>query len=421
MFKKIVLPNGLRILTSPMKGTNTVTTLVMVGTGSDYENSKNNGISHFLEHMFFKGTKNRPKPLDVLRELDSIGSISNAFTSHEFTGYFIKAGKTFLDSSLDLLSDIYKNSLLKEEEVDRERQVIKEEIHRHNDTPTIYIWRIWERLLYGNQPAGWETLGPEKVLDSLMRKDFIHYFNTHYVSTNTAVIVAGSFGEDETIEKIKKYFSGIRTAKTGSPPPLLGGQKRPKLEIEYKETDQSHIIVGFHGLPAAHKDVFAMRLLAVITGGFWSARMFETIREKLGLAYNVRSSDESFSNRGYFVTYAGVDHSNAKKAIAAILKEYRKLADRGISQRELKLARNYVRGTSLIGMEASDAVADFIGIEEIVTGRPLTVEEVFSKIDKVTVEDVNRVAKKIFTERGLNMAVIGPYKEQKEFEKLLKL
>ena len=421
MFKKIILNNGLRILTAPMKGTNTVTTLVVVGTGSDYETKRNNGVSHFLEHMVFKGTKKRPKPLDIKRELDSIGSISNAFTSHEFTGYFIKAGRIHLDFSLDLLSDIYKNSLLKEKELKRERQVIIEEIHRYKDTPTSFIWRMWERLLYGNQPAGWEVAGTEDILKKLKRSDFVTYWSNHYVSTNTAVIVAGNFEEKETVEKIKKYFSGIRTAKTGNPPKVRESQKKPELEIEYKETDQTHIVLGFRGLPVGHKDIYALQVLATITGGNWSSRMFETIREKLGLAYTVRTAEESFSNRGYFVTYAGVDHSYAKKTISAILGEYNKLRKNGVTAKELKLAKDYIKGTSLIGMEASDAVADFIGIEEIVTGKPLTVDEVFGKIDRVTVNDVNRMARFIFRPSSLNLALLGPYKDGKEFEKNLKL
>ena len=420
MFKKIVLPNGLRILTAPMKDTNTVTTLVMVGTGSDYETKNNNGISHFLEHMIFKGTKKRPKPLDIKRELDSIGSISNAFTSHEFTGYFIKAGKIHLDFSLDLLSDIYKNSLLKEEELIKERQVIIEEIHKYKDTPTSFIWRMWEHLLYGDQPAGWEIVGTEEVLKKLKRNDFVNYWSTHYVSANTAVIVAGNFDEKETVEKIKNYFSSIRVAKTGNSPTVMEGQKKPMIGIGYKETDQTHVVIGFRGFPVSHKDIYALQVLSIITGGNWSSRMFETIREKLGLAYNVRTVEDSFSNRGYFVTYAGVDHSNAKKAIQTILNEYKKLRGKGVSQKELKLAKDYIKGTSLIGMEASDAVADFIGIEEIITGKPLTIDEVFGKIDKVTVNDINRVARFIFQPASLNMALLGPYKEKKEFEKILK-
>lgn len=420
MFKKIVLASGLRILTAPMKGTNTVTTLVMVGTGSDYETKDNNGISHFLEHMVFKGTKKRSRPLDIKRELDSIGSVSNAFTSHEFTGYFIKAGRIHLDFSLELLSDIYKNSLLKEEELIKERQVIIEEIHRYKDTPTAFIWRMWEHLLYGDQPAGWEVAGTEEILKKLERKDFLDYWGTHYVSTNTAVIVAGNFDEKETVEKIKKYFSGIRVAKTGSAPEVREEQKKPILEIGYKETDQTHIVVGFRGLPVSHKDIYALQVLSTITGGNWSSRMFETIREKLGLAYTVRTAEESFSNRGYFVTYAGVDHSYTKKALAAILNEYKKLREKGVSGKELKLAKDYIKGTSLIGMEASDAVADFIGIEEIVTGKPLTIDEVFGKIDKITVGDLNRLARFIFNPASLNAAVLGPYKEKKEFEKILK-
>ena len=210
MFKKTTLPNGLRIITAPMVGTNTVTVLVLCATGSDYEARQIGGISHFLEHMFFKGTENRPTPDVIKHELDGMGSISNAFTSHEITGYHIKAGKTYLDQSLDLLADVYKNSLLSAEEIDRERQVIVEEMHKDRDTPTLYIWWVWERLLYGDQPAGWDVIGEEKTIRSLSRDDFVNYFTHQYVASNTAIVVAGNFDEQKTIEKVAAFFGGVR-------------------------------------------------------------------------------------------------------------------------------------------------------------------------------------------------------------------
>src|SRR3989338_11008756 len=210
MFKKTTLSNGLRIVTIPMQGTNTVTVLVLCGTGSDYESKDINGISHFLEHMFFKGTKNRPSPDDIKHELDSMGSVSNAFTSHEVTGYHIKAAKTYLDQSLDLLSDIYKNSLLPEGEIDRERQVNIEELHKDKDTPTLYIWWVWENLLYGDQPAGRDVIGFENVIRSLSRDDFYNYFVHQYVASNTAVVVSGNFEEQAVIEKVKTLFGDVR-------------------------------------------------------------------------------------------------------------------------------------------------------------------------------------------------------------------
>ena len=232
MFKKIILPNGLRILTAPMKGTNTVTVLVMCATGSDNETENERGISHFLEHMFFKGTRKRPDPRIIKHELDSMGSVSNAFTSHEYTGYFIKVGYVHLDQALDLLSDIYSNSLLSAKEINRERQVIVEEMHMYLDTPMRYVAQVYEELLYGDtQNAGWDVIGTEKHIRGFTPQQFQNYFKNQYTSKNTAIIVAGNFDEGKTTKKVKKLFGGVRS---GTPKPVCSfseSQKKTAIKI----------------------------------------------------------------------------------------------------------------------------------------------------------------------------------------------
>ncbi len=420
MFKKTVLENGLRIITAPMQGTNTVTVLVLCGTGSDYESREISGISHFLEHMFFKGTKNRPTPDVIKHELDGIGSVSNAFTSHEITGYHIKAGKSYLDQSLSLLADIYNNSLLAAEEIDRERQVVIEEMHKDKDTPTLYIWWVWEQLLYGDQPAGWDVIGLEENIRNLKREDFVNYFTNQYVAGNTAVVVAGNFDEPVIIEKIKTLFADLRHAPPiRQKPALREAQDAPRLKIEYKETDQTHITLGFRGLDANHPKRFAAEVLATMLGGSWSARMWDRIREKLGLAYTVWSAHESYSNRGYLITYAGVDHPNAEKTIRAALEEYKLICTTPVSAEELKRVKDYIRGTTLISLEQSNAVASFVGTEEMLTGRPMTTDEVFAKLDAVTADDIAEVAREIIKPASLNLAMIGPWKDEAVFQKIL--
>lgn len=420
MFKKTVLENGLRILTAPMQGTNTVTVLVLCGTGSDYESSEIGGISHFLEHMFFKGTKNRPTPDVIKHELDGMGSISNAFTSHEITGYHIKAAKTYLDQSLDLLSDIYNNSLLDGSEIERERQVIVEELHKDRDTPTLYIWWVWESLLYRNQPAGRDVIGEEKIIRSIKREDFVNYFNHQYVASNTAVVVAGNFDENKTIKNIQSIFGGVRhSLPERQKPQVKEIQDSPALHIEYKDTDQTHIALGFRGFNAHHSRRYAVEVLATLLGGSWSSRMWDRIRDKLGLAYTVLSVHESYSNRGYLITYAGVDHGNVEKTIKVALEEYKKISQELVLDIELKRVKDYIKGTTLIGLEASNAVASFIGTEEMVTGKPVTVDEIFAKIDSVTSSDVAGVARELIVPDRLNCAMIGPFKKKMVFEKLL--
>ncbi|MEK9194830.1 MAG: pitrilysin family protein [Patescibacteria group bacterium] len=420
MFKKTVLENGLRIITAPMQGTNTVTVLVLCGTGSDYESRDISGISHFLEHMFFKGTKNRPTPDVIKHELDGIGSVSNAFTSHEITGYHIKAGKSYLDQSLSLLADIYNNSLLSAEEIDRERQVVIEEMHKDKDTPTLYIWWVWEQLLYGDQPAGWDVIGLEQNIRNLKREDFVNYFTNQYVAGNTAVVVAGNFDEPAIIEKVKSLFVDLRHAPPiRQKPALQESQSKPMLRIEYKETDQTHIALGFRGLDANHPKRFAAEVLATMLGGSWSARMWDRIREKLGLAYTVWSAHESYSNRGYLITYAGVDHPNVEKTIRAALEEYKTITTTPVSPEELKRVKDYIHGTTLISLEQSNAVASFVGAEEMLTGNPMTTDEVFAKLDAVTADDIHAVACEIIKPASLNLAMIGPWKDETVFQKII--
>jgi len=421
MFKKTTLESGLRVITAPMVGTNTVTVLVLCGTGSDYEAREIGGISHFLEHMFFKGTKNRPTPDEIKHELDGMGSISNAFTSHELTGYHIKAGKTYLDQSLDLLADIYKNSLLTDEEISRERQVIVEEMHKDRDTPTLYIWWVWERLLYGDQPAGWDVIGEEKTIRALSREEFVNYFTHQYVASNTAVVIAGNFDEEKTIARVGDLFGDVRRdAPLRQKPQVREEQSLPSLDIEYKETDQTHVALGFRGYDANHPKRYIAEVLAALLGGSWSARMWDRIREKEGLAYTVFTAHESYSNRGFLITYAGVDHRNVEKTIRSALDEYNKICAEPVPEAELKRVKDHLRGTTLIGLEQSNAVANFIGGEEMVTGHPMTVDEVFAKIDSVTSEDVIAVAREIIRAEHLNLAMIGPFKDRALFEALLK-
>ncbi len=421
MFKKIVLDNGLRVITAPMLGTNTVTVLILCGTGSDYESKKINGISHFLEHMFFKGTPKRPSPDIVNQELDSMGTVHNAFTSHELTGYFIKAGKSYFHDSLNILTDIYSNALLKGEEIEREKQVIVEEMHRDKDTPTTYIWWIWERLLYGDQPAGRDISGDEDTIRALKRDDFVGYFHNQYVALNTAVVIAGNFNEPEAVEMVRSLFADIRSEPPiYKKPPVVEEQFAPVAQIEFKQTDQTHLIIGFRGYDANHPKRYAAEVLGVLLGGGMSSRMFDRIREKLGLAYAVWSAHESYSNRGFLVTYAGVAHENVEKTIRAAIDEYRRIAIEPVSAKELQRVKDYIRGTTSISLEASNAVANFVGTEEMVTGKPLTVDEVFAKIDAVTSEDIMTVAKEIIRLEGLNLAMIGPFKEKEKFEQILK-
>ena len=411
MFNKVALPNGLRVLTAPMKGTNTVTVFVMCGTGSDNEPSAIGGISHFLEHMFFKGTERRPNHLVIAQELDAMGSISNAFTTHETTGYFIKAGAPYLDRSLDLLADIYKHSLLPEAEIEKEKQVVIEEMHMRRDEPTSYIWQLWEALLWGEQPAGREVIGTEAVVRGLGREHFLEYFTHQYVAKNTAVVVAGNFDEQAGIARVTELFGDIRTGMPRPKPAVTEPQTVPQFCGEKRTIDQTHLLMGFRGYDAFHPKRYAADILGTILGGSMSSRMFVRIREELGLAYTVFSTSENYSNRGYFLTYAGVTHDRIPATITAILEEYRRIRETSVSPEELARTKDYLKGRMLMELETSNAVASHVGGEEMLTGKPLTTDEVFARIDGVTAADCAAVAEELFQPARLNAAILGPEPE----------
>ncbi len=408
MFNKITLDNGLRTFTAPMQGTNTVTVLVMCGTGSDCEERREGGISHFLEHMFFKGTTERPTPEHIRHELDQMGSISNAFTDHETTGYYIKAAKLHTDRALEILADIYRNSLLAEAEIEREKQVVIEEMHLRRDEPTTHIWRLWEQLLYREEPAGRDVCGEEATVRGFDRDDLARYFTHQYVAGNTAVVVAGSIGEDRVTAKIRELFSDIRHETPRSKPGLVEVQAAPELSGEERKTDQTHLVIGFRGYDVFSPRRYAAELLAALLGGSWSSRMFSRVREKLGLAYSVSSDYANYSNRGFLVTYAGVAHGNVLRTTQVILDEYRRIREEIVPAGELTRTKDFLKGRMLMALETSDAVASFVGGEEMLTGKPLTIDEVFARIDEVGSADIRVVAEELLRPARLNAVLLGP-------------
>ena len=420
MFSKKILENGLRVITVPMKGVTTVTILVMVDTGSNNESKELNGISHFLEHMFFKGTKKRPTTNAIASEVDGMGGYSNAFTSKEHTGYYLKVPSQKFDQALDLISDIFFNSLLDQQEVDKERGVIMQELRMIQDDPQRYIGEIFEDLLYGDQPAGWDVIGTPETLAKVQSDKLRDYFSSQYTVEDTFVVVAGNIDEKEAMEKVKSAFGSIRRGVTRKRPLVEEKQIEPGVLTFFKETDQTHFILGNRAFGVHDPRRFPASILAHILGGSMASRMFEEVREKRGLAYSIHTFFDDYTTYGSMATYAGVEHENAEKTIPVILNEYKKIKDEPVSHEELSRAKESLKGHLALSLESSNAQAFYVGGEEVSTGKPLTVEEVFSKIDRVTADEIQETANAIFKKESLNLAVIGPFKDKEKFEKLLK-
>lgn len=420
MFKKITLKNGLRIIAVCQETAQSLTILILVGTGLKYEKKEVNGISHFLEHMLFKGTKKRPSLQAVSETLDKVGGIYNAFTSEEYTGYFAKVEASHFDLALDWVSDIFLNSTLPAKDIEKERGVIIEEINMYYDNPMSYVQVLWPALLYGDQPAGWPVSGTKESVGRISRQDLISYFKSQYVAQNTLVCLAGKFEESSAIEKIKKYFSKINLRKPKEKLKVIEKQRKPSLILETRETDQTHLCLGVRGYNLFHPQKYAFELLGIILGGMMSSRLFLAIREKLGIAYYISTSAESNSDSGYLVTQAGIDNKNVEKAIPVILEEYQKISQKRIFKDELKKAKDYTKGKMALVLETFDAQASFYGLQELLKKEILTPDEIYKKIDKISENDILKVAKDIFKPQKLNLALIGPFRDRAKFQKLLK-
>lgn len=421
-YKKTTLRNGLRIITAPMKGTETATVLVMAGTGSRYEEESEAGLSHFLEHMFFKGTKKRPNTLAIAEELDAIGGEFNAFTGKSRTGYWAKADSKHLDVIIDVISDMYLNSKLESKEIEREKGTILQELNMYEDIPMRTVEDCFEKLLYGKQKLGREIIGYKKTIKGFQRKDFVDYVKRHYVAKNTVICVAGKIDSDNALKKVKKSFSKVNIGDNLEIEKVVENQKVPGVKIKDKDTDQTHLMLGVRAYDMFHKDKYALSLLSTILGGSMSSRLFISVRERQGLAYYVRSGVEARNDSGYLVASAGVEHKNLQKTINTILSEFKKISETKVGKTELQKAKDYIKGKTIMGLESSDEVADFLIAQEVLKNEIKKPNQLFKKIDKVTSEDVLRVAKDIFQEKNLNLAVIGPHKDNiKALNKLLVL
>jgi len=417
---KILLKNNLRVISVPMADALTTTILILVEAGSEYETRKNNGVSHFLEHMCFKGTEKRLSSLDITSELDAVGAAYNAFTSNQYTGYYAKVQPKYFDEILDIISDIYLNPVFNQREIEKERGVIIEEINMYEDLPMRRVQEFFTNLLYGDQPAGWDIAGKKEIIRRINRNDFIEYQKNHYLGKSTTVVVTGNFNEKEAVKKIESAFSGIRTGKKIQKLKTVESQKSPRIFLKMKETDQAHLVVGVRAFDIFDKRKYAIDLLADILGGGMSSRLFQKLREEMGAAYYVKSEADLLSDHGFLTASAGVDNNKVSEAIKAVVEEFERLVKEPIEKEELQRVKDRCVGGLIMGLETSDQLAGFYGGQEIITKKIVSPEETIKKIQAVKVEEISAVAKDIFKNNKLNLAIIGPFKEKPRFEQILK-
>lgn len=408
---------------APLRDTQTVTVLVIFAVGSRYEQKKINGISHFIEHMMFKGTKKRPTTLDISKELDGVGAGYNAYTSKDITGYWVKISKDKLELALDIVSDMLYNSKFDGKEIEREKTVICEELRMYRDNPVMHIDTVLEQLMFEGSSLGWDIGGEDPIIMSLTRAAMVNFRDTYYASKNVVVGIAGNIEEGAAFKLAKTYFG--KPFKKGSmksfEPFALPARRAPRVKLHFKETEQIQLALGFHGYPYGHKDREAVETLATILGGTMSSRLFISIRERHGLCYSIHASHESYHDTGLFTVQSGLDKVRLEKAIPLILGELKKIRDKGVTAQELKRAKEYKKGKMAISFEDSSTVVSWYARQEVLTQAMLSPEEKLAKLAAVTVDDVKRVANELFQTGNINLALIGPYKETAAFEKLLKL
>ncbi len=406
-FSKKTLPNGLRIITVPMKDNPTVTVMVLVEAGSKYETKKNNGISHFLEHLCFKGTTLRPTAQSISHELDSLGAHYNAFTSHEFTGYFAKSSANHQAKILDIVSDIYLHSTLPEKEIEKEKGVIVEEINMYEDIPQRQVQDEFMALLFGDQPAGFPVTGSKENVLGFRRSDFADYRTAHYVAQATTVIVAGNFEEEKVIAAVSEKFSKISTGPKAGKPAVVERQTKPAVAVKEKVTDQVHLVLGLPSIRAADPRNAAFRVLATMLGGGMSSRLFVRLREEMGVCYYVSASHDPMTDHGLFEISAGVDKKRVAEVVETLIAELKKTKEDEVSAAELTKVKEYIVGTMSLSLESSDALADFYGFQELMRRKLEQPDQIAREIRAVTAADLRRVANDFFVTEHLNLALIG--------------
>ncbi len=420
MYQKTVFNNGLRLLTSPMPHTRSVCVAFFIGTGSRYETESEAGISHFTEHLSFKGTQRRPTSKEISEAIEGVGGILNGGTDKELTIFWSKVASQHFPLALDVLCDILRNSRFNLEDVERERQIIIEEINMTLDLPQYRVDMLIDQLLWPEQPLGKDVAGTKESVTLITRQQLLDYSACHYLPNNMVISVAGDINQEQVNDMFSQVFADWLTKELPVAPPASDHQQTHRCQIESRSTEQAHLCIGVHGLPWSHPDHFALELLNVILGEGMSSRLFVNIRERLGLAYDIHSYVNHFLDTGSVIVYAGVHPKRVEATVEAILEELAKLKN-GVPEVELTKAKELIKGRMVLRMEDSRNVAGFLGAQEVLTGGIMTVDEILSAINAVSNDEIKQIARQLLITEKLNLAIVGPVAKEEPLLELLKL
>ena len=420
MYQKTTLDNGLRVLTAAMPHTRSVSICIFIGVGSRYETETEAGTSHFIEHLFFKGTEKRPTSREISEAIEGVGGILNGGTDKELTLYWCKIAQSHFPLALDVLTDMLLHSKFDPGEIERERQVIIEEINMSRDYPPQRVDMLIDELLWPNQPLGRDIAGSKESVAAITREKMLGYLQAQYLPSKTVVSIAGNIQHQEMATAVSQALGDWTSRQQPYEYSVYKEQPSPRLRIETKDTEQAHLCLALPGLSLLHPKRFTLDLLNVILGEGTSSRLFTEIRDKLGLTYNIHSHTEHFLDSGSVTIYAGVEPKKLTTAIKAILEQLARLKE-PVPEPELSKVKELSKGRLWLRMEDSRNVAGWTGGQEILTDRILSVEQVESIIDAVTTEELDQLAQELIVDSQLHLAVVGPIDNSEPLQELLKL
>ena len=419
VFERTSLQNGLRVLTAPLPHAQSVACYVMLAAGSRYEQESNRGIAHFAEHMFFKGTERRPTSRDLASLVDGIGGEFNAFTSKEYTAYYIRCAGEQRDTALDVLVDMLRHSKFDAEEVEREKGVMIEEMNMYFDTPRDYVSSVYDQLVFGDNPLGWETLGTRETIKAATRDTFLEYLDRWYAPHRMVVGVSGMVGDD-LITRLEDLLGDLGGNGAGNPAPAaVERTPEPRVHVHTKDSDQAQVCLGIPSYPLEHPDRYALQMLSTVLGTGMSSRLFLEVRERRGLAYYIFGVNQSYTDAGTLFAQGGVDIARIDEAVQTIVEQFRRLAEEPVPSDELEKARALAKGRFVLQTESPNGLLLFGLRREVLEGKAAEPTELLAGLDAVTADDVQRVAQDLIAGEGMRLAVIGPFDDDERFSGLL--
>jgi len=419
MISKFILDNGIRVVCEKIPYLRSISIGIWVGTGSRNETKSNNGISHFIEHMLFKGTESRTAK-DIAVTIDSIGGQINAFTGKEYTCYYAKTLDTHIDVAVDVLTDMFFNSVFKDKDINVERQVISEEINMYEDTPEDLVHDVLAEIMWNGDPLGYPILGTYESLQKIDRSTIKDYLSNNYFPSNTVIAIAGNYDEKKMLDILTKYFGNWKND-LHKPSNYKSVNYNSGVSSKNKDTEQIHLCVGFDAIEYGSDDIYPLLLVNNILGGGMSSRLFQKIREEKGLVYSIYSYPSTFMNTGAFTVYAGMNPEQFEQVSKLIMLEIKELACTGISQIEMEKSKEQLKGSYMLGLESTNSRMTSIGKSELAQGHIYTPDEILAKMDRVTIDEVDSIIKKVFKTEKISFAAVGRIKDDLDIASYVKI